>query len=82
MIELTPSQADVIYGMLTQRLYLRSDDPERETVQAAREAVYPATSAFAESIQAAAEFGGVDWTDDEQRDRAEEDFNAMLLREQ
>lgn len=53
--ELTTAEADVIYGMLTQRFYLRPDDPERDAVRSSRDKVYPLTTAAAELRQAAAE---------------------------
>lgn len=55
--QLTKAEADLIYGMLTQRLYLRSDDPERDVVQAAREKLYPLTTSYAEMRQAADDLG-------------------------
>lgn len=51
-VELDEAQADLLYGMLTQRLYLRLDDPERELVSQTREALYPATSAQREYNEA------------------------------
>jgi hypothetical protein len=50
--ELTSAQADLLYGMLTQRLYLRDDDPERDLVSETRDQLYPLTTAAAETAEA------------------------------
>jgi hypothetical protein len=50
--DITTAEADVLYGMLTQRAYLRTDDPEHEIVLALRDKLYPLTTAAAETSEA------------------------------
>jgi hypothetical protein len=52
-ITLSEAQADLVYGMLTQRLYMRENDPERETLIEARDAIRSATSGEREAQEAA-----------------------------
>jgi hypothetical protein len=52
LLNFTTAEADMLYGMLTQRYYIRQDDPEHEHVGTARDKVYPFTSTYAEVIAA------------------------------
>lgn len=54
LVELTEAQVDLVYGMLTQRLYLRETDPDRTEVINARTALYGFTSHFRETTEAKA----------------------------
>jgi hypothetical protein len=56
---LTQREAGLLYGMLTQRLYLRgNEDPDRDEVITTRAKVYELTSAAAEGKLAAQTLGG------------------------
>jgi hypothetical protein len=53
-VSFTETEADALYAMLTQRAYLRTDDPERDAVVSARDKVYPFTTAAREENEARA----------------------------
>lgn len=58
----TRTEADLMYGMLTQRLHLRTDDPDAEVAKSLRDKVWPATTACQETAAAARLIGAPERT--------------------